>query len=223
MIGELSPLYHNVATLLKPEDLILTRGSWIYFSPLWPGNWKWASGKLFEVFEEPVIVNYPTQKLLPVNDYKDIDLSNATGGLKLYPENESVVYEIMLGIKKGDFITHFYTPSTSNWIYRLGNSTMFPDVTDADKRYLGAKEPEDSPADAPTISIYTIKDGPPFYIRPYVTAGTYESCRYVFHINKCKVREIQPPAPNDTVAVRAHEEKKARARRIAYYSELVGF
>jgi hypothetical protein len=222
VIGEFSPLYHRVATTIDPKNLQLTRGSWVYFSPAWPHTWDWATGKLFEVNEEPIIVEMPVSKILPVNDYKDIDLSNSTDGEDLYPENEGVIYEAFLGMKPGDYITQFYVPA-NKYIYHLGESSMFPDVTDADKRYLGAKNPSDSPWDTPTIALYFIKDGPPFYLRPYVDAGTFEVCSFILRINKCKLTQLMPPDRTDPVGNRAYQEKKAKARRIGYYSELVGF
>lgn len=222
MIGELSPLLHRVATQLRPEDLQLSRGSWVYFSDKWTDIWKWASGNLFEVCEEPIVVNFMESKVLPVYDWKDIDLSNSLSGLKLYPTMEGILYETFLGFKEGDYITQFYVPS-NKYVYQLGESSMFPDVDDASKRWLGAKKPSDSPAETPTIRLHFIKDSPPFYLRPYVIAGTFEQCTFVFSINKCKLKQIHAPAIADTVATKAFEEKKARARRISYHTEMVGF
>lgn len=213
MITELSPLLHKVSTEVKPEDLLLQKESWVYFSPEWPDTWDWASGKLFSVKEEPVVVPYAKSYILPDQDYKDLDLSNATNGLKLYPEDEGVLYQCAIGFKLGNYVTHIYVP-TNRYVYALGESTMYPDVDDADKLYLGAKKPEDSPAGAPTLFLYFIKDSPAFVLRTYVLRGLdYDKVGFDFAINKCKLEEIKNPT----------EDMIRKALRVAYYTELSGF
>lgn len=213
MITQLSPLLHRVTTEVRPEDLLLQKGAWVYFSPLWPDTWKWAKGKVFEVSEEPIIVPYAASYILPGEDYKDLDLSNSTAGLKLYPENEGVLYQCAVGFKPGDYITHIYVPK-EKYVYHLGEATMYPDVTDATKLYLGAKRPSDSPAGAPSLFLYFIKDSPAFYLRPYVLKDlTYEKVTIEFNINKCKLEEIESPTP----------DMIKKARLVAYYTSLVGF
>lgn len=214
MITELSALLSRVSTEVKPEDLLLTKKSWVYFSEKWPDTWRWAKGKLFEVSDEPILVRYPKSYILPGSDYKNLDLSNATAGLKLYPEDQGVLYQCGLGFKPGDYITNIYVPSTSKYVYQLGESTMFPDVTDSDKRYLGAKTPEDSPASGPLVFLYFIKDGPPFYLQPYVLESvTFEKATIEFNINKCRLTEIPNP----------DEEMVRKALRVSYFTELTGF
>lgn len=214
MITELSPLLSRVATEVKQEDLILQKKAWVYFSASWPGTWKWASGKLFEVSEEPILVKYPASFILPASDYKNLDLSNSTNGLKLYPESEGILYQAAVGFKPGDYITNLYVPSTSKYVYQLGDSSMFPAVDNATTRYLGAKRPEDSPAKSPLLFLYFIKGSPPFYLQPYVLESvSYEQVTIEFNINKCKLTEI--PSPD--------EDMVKKARRIAFYTELTGF
>jgi len=191
----------------------LQKGAWVYFSPLWPGTWKWCSGKLFEVHEEPILVTYPVSKILPASDYVDLDLSNAAAGQKLYPEDEGVVYQAAVGFKNGDYMTHIYVPK-DKYIYALAESTQYPDVTDATKKYLGPKWPSDSPHTSPLLFLYFIKDGPALYLRPYVLESvTFEKVTIFFYVNKAKLSEIANPT----------EEMIKRAKRIAYYPELVGF
>jgi len=213
MITQLSSLFKGVSTQVKPEDLFLQKESWVYFSPIWPDTWKWASGKLFRVTDEPLIVPYSKSYILPGEDYKKIDLSNSTAGLKLYPEDEGVLYQCALGFKPGNYITHIYVPS-EKYIYHLGESSMYPDITDADKLYLGAKRPEDSPAGSPLLFLYFIKDAPAFYLWPYVLGGVdFEKVTFEFTINKCKLSEITAPT----------EDQINKALKIPYYSEIVGF
>lgn len=213
MITELSPLLHRVSTQVRPEDLLLQKGAWVYFSPKWPGTWDWCSGKLFEVSEEPVVVPYAASYTLPGGDYKKVDLSNSTAGLKLYPEEQGVLYECAVGFKPGDYVTHIYVPA-EKYVFHLGESTMYPDVTDAARLYLGAKRPGDSPHTAPTLRLYFIKNAPAVYLWPYVLGSvTYEKVTIEFSLNKCKLTQVAGSA----------EEMIKRAKKIAYYSELVGY
>ena len=214
MITELSPLLSRVSTEVKPEDLILSKGRWVYFSDKWPGTWKWAAGKLFQVSEEPILVRYPKSYILPGADYKNIDLSNSDAGLKLYPEDEGVIYQCAVGFKPGDYITNIYVPGTTKYVYHLADATMFPDVTNATTRYLGAKRPQDSPASTPLLFFYFIKDGPAFYLQPYVLESvSFEKVSIEFNVNKCRLTEIPNP----------DEDMISKARRIAFYTELTGF
>lgn len=213
MITQLQQLFASVATQVKPEDLFLQKNSWVYFTKAWPDTWKWATGHLFEVCEEPIIVPYAASYILPASDYKDVDLSNSTSGLKIYPENEGVLYECALGFKPGDYITHIYVPK-EKYVYHLGETSMYPDVTDAAKKYLGAKRPSDSPAGSPLLFLYFIKDGPAMYLRPYVLESVVqEKCSFEFTINKCKLEELPSPS----------EDQIKKARRVEYYTSLVGF
>jgi len=213
MLYQLQQLFASVVTQVKPEDLFLQKESWVYFDKAWPDTWKWASGKLFRVSEEPVIVPYAASYILPGADYKDIDLSNSTAGLKLYPEDTGVLYENAVGIKPGNYITHIYV-STGKYVYHLGESTMYPDVTSATKKYLGAKRPSDSPAGAPLLFLYLIKDAPAFIVRLYVLEGVgFEKVTLEFNINKLRLEEM----PNPT------EDQIRKARKVAYYTSMVGF
>lgn len=214
MITELSPLLSRVSTEIKPEDLLLSKKAWVYFSDKWPGTWKWASGKFFYVSEEPILVRYPASYILPGADYKNVDLSNSTAGLKLYPQEEGVIYQCGVGFGPGDYITGIYVPGATKYVYQLADATMFPDVSNATTRYIGAKRPEDSPASSPLLFLYFIKDGPAFFLQPYVLESvSYEKVVMEFKINKCRLTEIPNP----------DEDMIKKARRIAYYTELTGY
>jgi len=80
MITQLQQLFATVSTQVKPEDLFLQKDSLVYFTTAWPDTWKWCSGKLFRVKDEPIIVPYSASYILPSGDYKDIDLSNSAAG-----------------------------------------------------------------------------------------------------------------------------------------------
>jgi hypothetical protein len=215
MLSNLSPLLARVNTYVKPEDLLLQKGSWVNFSNLF--TQPWAKGNLFEVAEEPVLVRYARSYTLPASDWKDLDLSNATNGLNLYPGDEDVLYQIAIGFKPGEYLTHVYIPKDKP-IYRLGESSMYP-VTDsgstdyATLKYLGAYNPGDSPYDSPLLFLYAIKDVTAFYLRPLILEGVdYDKVTIGFYINKCKLKEIEKPS----------KEQLERAKRIEYYTEMTG-
>ncbi|MEM1524813.1 MAG: hypothetical protein QW618_01595 [Nitrososphaerales archaeon] len=213
MIVQLSPVIHRVATFAKPEDLMLTKGSWVRFTEAWPDTYKWARGKVFVVEHEPIIVPYEASYILPGNDYKDIDLSNAAGGLKLYPESEGVLYEALVGFKPGKYLVHTYIPK-DKYVYSLAEASMFPNVLDPLLKYLGAKTYEDSPHTSPLLKLYFIKDMPAFIFRMYVLEGVdFEKCTIKFQINKCQLREIPSPTA----------EQREKALLLRYYTELTGF
>ena len=218
MLSHLSPLYRGVDTYAKPEDLLLQKGSWVRFSENFPDTQKWASGNLYEVEEEPVLVRYARSYTLPKSDWKDICLDNSTNGLKLYPEKEGVLYQIAIGFKLGEYVTHIYIPK-EKYVYRLGESSMYP-VTDsgstnyATHKYLGAYNPEDSPFDSPLLFMYVIKDISAFYLRPLILEGVdFDKVTIGFYINKCKLNQIETPS----------KEQTGRAMRIEYYEQLTGF
>lgn len=212
MLKHLSQLLANVATTVRPQDLLLTRGSWVYFTN--KHKKKWASGKLFEVNKEPILVNYPVSYVLPGDDYKEIDLSNATNGLNLYPEEEKTLYEIGVGFKDGEYIVHIWIPTTDSYIYRLNESTMYPAITNATLKYLGAFNPETSPAKMPLLYFYVIKDIEAFHLTPYVLELVdFEKVTIEFKINKCKLAEIIDPT----------DEQIAASLQIPYYEQLRGW
>jgi len=213
MITQLTPLFAKASTSVKPQDFFLQKGSWVRFSKEFPDTHKWARGKTFVVHQEPIIVPYENSYILPGADYKDVDLSNSTAGLKLYPENEQVLYQIALGFKKGDYLMHIYIPS-GRYIYSLGYSSMYPDVSSASNLYLGAKTSTESSPEFPLLHIYAIKNMAAYILRHYVTGGVdFEKCSVKFYINKCELREIVTPTT----------EQEDKALLIRYYTELTGF
>jgi len=226
MIVETSPAFASVATSVRPEDLLLRQNSWVKFTGAWPDNHDWATdrvldqithkttriGKVFTV-TQAVLVPVPYSYLLPGSDYKKLDLSNSSSGLKLYPEDELVIYEIAVGMKKGDYILHIYIP-TNKYVFALADSTMSPDVTDDDYRFVGARQPSDSPADHPLLKMYAIKDMAAFQLWLYALKSVaYEQATLQFYVNKCRLSEILNPLP----------EQRQKAMTIEYFTEMTGF
>lgn len=214
MISQLSPTLHRASVELRPQDLLLQKGSWVRFSTGFPSTHKWAKGKTFEVSLDPVVVPYELSYIIPEDDYKDVDLSNSTAGEKLYPENEGVLYQIAMGFKPGDYLTHVYIPK-DKYIYKLGDSSMYPDTAHVKKRYLGAKTNKESPDTAPLLNLYAIKDMDAFFLRFYVIddAVAFEKCTAQLFINKCKLLELEEPTP----------EQEQKAQLIPWYEELTGY
>lgn len=212
MIVSLSPSLARTSTYLKLQDFLLVEGSWVKFTNNWPDTYEWAKGNCFEVIEAQ-LVKYPDSYILPGGDYKDVDLSNADSGIKLYPADENVLYEIALGLKPGDYFIILYVPKDL-YVHALGEKSMYPIITDADKKYLGAKYPEDSPHTSPLIKLYAIKDGPAWYIRQYVDGGVdFDKVSIEYNVNKCKLKLI--PAPT--------EQQLREALEIDWHTEIRGF
>lgn len=227
MISQLSPTLHSIATQIDPKDLLLTRNAWVKFTNSWPDSpSKWATGRLFRVYSDPILVQYPVTRLVVKDNYIDLDLSNATNGLNLYPENEYILYQIAVGMSSGDYEMITYVPA-DKYAFRLGQSSMFPSLTSATLVHLGSHSPADSPVDSPLFYLYVVKDAPEFIQRLIVSTGVeYEKMTLKFFINKCQLREIerpkQPESANDPSWIEFHRMED-RAMLLNYYTDMSGF
>ncbi len=232
MISELSPAFAKVSVQAKPEDLFLKKDSWVQFSKAWPSEQGWASGNLFRVVNNPVVVTFPMSYVLPGGDYTDVNLANLPSGftttvLNLYPSKQGVVYQAGVGIKKGDFFIQVGIPAAQNYVYRLGQSFMYPLITDANLKYLGEKTYRDSPDDAPLLFFYFLYNQPYFFLRIYALEGKdFEKCSIVFYINKCDLGLIPPPplvanpTPQQTAALQNYQRMQREATLVPWYEEL---
>lgn len=136
---------------------------YLYFPPSWPSNLSWLSGKYFQI-TKTVIVNYPFDRTIPGDDQIFLNLSNnvtsASGiyGLNLYPSasDQETAYEILVGMKPGNFQIGLYIPGTGDYLLSLGASGMRPDLTDVDLRNLGTIQPEDSPFEDPLLKLWAV-------------------------------------------------------------------
>ncbi|MBA7682053.1 hypothetical protein ES703_90399 [subsurface metagenome] len=169
----------------------------LYFTEAFSAH-PWCKGKYWEI-KETVLVSYDKGYILPGEDYKNLDLSNATDGLKLYPESEGVVYETLIGLKPGNYQIGLYIPGVNDYLLALGDTSMYPDITDDDLKYLAAITPEDSPYNNPLLKIWAIKDMAAWILRTYilegcgVTAGAFEKAILGFRIAKHRLEEISKP------------------------------
>jgi hypothetical protein len=220
MLTQLSPAMARVAVQARPQDLFLQKGSWVHFSNVWPGGeHEWATGKIFVVKDETIVVTFPVSYIVPENDYIDIDLTTAgttfsKTQLALYPTKKGVLYQAGLGIKKGNFFVQLGIPAAQQYVYKLGQSFMYPNLADTNLKFLGKKDASDSPENTPLFFLYFINNQPHMFLRLYADFGQdFEKCGLVFYVNKCNLQLAQNPTP----------AMIASATRVPYYSELVEY
>ena len=203
---ELKPMPE--ATVSPGVPKLLQEGYYVRFTDQWPLTLPHVKGKFFQV-EKTNQVPYDITRIIPGGNYTDIDLSNATGGENIYPENTKTLYETILGFKPGNYLVHFYIPA-GEYVHRLEQAGMVPNVASATLRYLGARKPEDSPYDDKRIFMYSVKDLEPLILRLLVDNGVaWEKMILGIVVNKCYLKQITPTA-----------EQLARAKKIDYYTEL---
>ncbi|GAJ03045.1 unnamed protein product, partial [marine sediment metagenome] len=172
----------------------------LYFTEAWPDPHKWAKNKYWEI-KETAPVSYDKGYILPGDDLvtagistKNLDLSNATNGLKLYPESEGVAYEILIGLKPGNYQIGLYIPGVNDYLLALGDTSMYPDLTDDERKYLAAITPEDSPYANPLLKLWFIKDMAAWILKLYVLEGVeFEKCILGFRVAKHRLAEISKP------------------------------
>lgn len=203
---ELKPMPEATVTPGVPK--LLQEGFFVRFTDQWPLTLPHVKGKFFQV-EKTNQVPYDITRIIPGGNYTDVDLSNATGGENIYPENTKTLYETILGFKPGNYLVHFYIPA-GEYVHRLEQAGMVPNVASATLRYLGARKPEDSPYDDKRIFTYSVKDLEPLILRLLVDNGVlWEKMVLGLVVNKCYLKQITPTA-----------EQLARAKKIDYYTEL---
>jgi len=203
---ELKP--QPLATVSPPIPKLLQEGYYVRFTDQWPLTLPHVKGKTFQI-EKTNQVPYDITRIIPGGNYCDVDMSNATGGENIYPENTKTLYETILGFKPGNYLVHFYIPA-GEYVHRLEQAGMVPNVASATLRYLGARKPEDSPYDDKRIFTYSVKDLEPLLLRVLVDNGVaFEKIVLGLVVNKCYLKQITPTA-----------ERLARAKKIDYYTEL---
>ena len=190
---------------------LLQEGYLVYFTGGWPSTHDAIREKLFRI-EACNQVPYPRSYIIPTGDYRDVDFSNGSGTYQesMYPENQNTLYEVLLGFAPGAFVSHWEIPSGKS-VHQLEWAQMYPDVTDVDKRYLGARRAEDSPYEDPRIKLYFVKDLAPLIMKLYCLPGVdYEKIMVSITVNKCDMRHIESPT----------DEQRLKAKVIRYYDEL---
>lgn len=179
--------------LRKPGDII-------GFSDKWPDALSHVRGKNFKI-QKTAQIPYALDWKLPGDYYLDVDISNATSGKEnLYPETEDVMYELLLGFKPFNGFIQFYFPAEVV-VSRLDYVDMLPVISDSKKRYIGAIEPKDSPADDPRLKLYLVYKLDPLILRIYINPSEeYEKPIWVMTFNKCKLEKTtEVPKPADII------------------------
>ena len=175
-----------------------TVGQNLYFTPAWEPH-AWARDKYFRITES-VLVPWDRGFIIPGNDHKDLDLSNARDGLLLYPEAEKIVYEILIGLKPGNYQVGLYIPGVMDYLLALADVVAYPDLTDPVKRYLAVITPEDSPYHNPLLKIWAITNMAKWILKVYVRLGVdYEKCIIGFRVAKHRLTEIPPAEVYTTI------------------------
>lgn len=201
-------------SVVTPPKL-LQEGYLVHFPGDWPSTFTAIREKTFRVNAVNTF-GYDLPYILPESasgtKYRDVDFSNGDGTYQesLYPEKYETLIEVLLGFKPGNFISHWLIPAGKH-VHQLEYAQMYPVITDAKKKYLGAKQPKDSPYDDPRIKLYFVKDLAPLIMRLLVLEGVdYEKIVCGLTINKCLLEEIAQPT----------EEQKLKAKLIRYYEYL---
>ena len=182
----------------------------LYFTPEWAKRgYEWCGGKYFEIVRS-ITVPYSRTAIIPADDYIDFNLSNvddrgAVKGVKLYPEAQGRVHEILIGFKPGNYLIIPGIPSGKEFLLALSDTTMYPDIADADRKYM-AFQPEDSPEEDPNINLWAIKDYDAWTLRCYVLDGVgHEKITVSFKVVKHEVKELVKP-PETFTEVKHHSE-----------------
>ncbi len=177
---------------IQPQVKITIPDWWLRFSDGWPDDLAFVKGKTFRVSKEQT-VKYPLPLILPEGNYFDIDPSDEDTGQKLYPYQQDIVYEVLIGMRPGNYMLQFYYPANDP-IFRLDYATMLPNLTDPSLKYLGALRPGDSPSGEETIKIYFVYRMKPFYVRVIADDGVaYEKCVIDFTFNRLALQQAVPP------------------------------
>ncbi|MBA7643559.1 hypothetical protein ES703_51290 [subsurface metagenome] len=204
---ELRPMPEATVTPGVPK--LLQERHFVRFTDEWPNQLNHVKGKLFQI-EKTNQVPYDLSYIIPTADYIDVDISNSAAGEKIYPENVKTLYETLIGFKPGNYLVHFYIPA-GEYMNRLEQTGMVPDVSSTTRKYLGARKPEDSPYDDKRIFSYSVKDLEPLILRTYVDTGIdYEKVVIGLLVNKCYLKQIPSPTT----------EQMRLAKVIQYYTEL---
>ena len=193
------------ATLPK----LLQKGFFVKFTNEWPDTLPNVKGKFFRIARTNE-VNHDIPYILPSGNYRDVDFSNQVGGLNLYPENTRSLFEVALGFKPGNYQVQFYIPA-GEFVNRLEQAGMVPNLANVAQKYLGAFKPEDSPYEDKRILLYFVKDLEPLILRTFVDTGCdFDKAVFGITVNKCYLEEMKTPT----------QEQLARAKEILYYSQL---
>lgn len=190
---------------------LLQEGYLVHFPGDWPSTFTHIREKYFRIMAT-VPIPYDLSYIIPTGDYRDVDFSNGSGTFQesIYPIQFETLEEILVGFKPGNFV-HIWEIPAGKTVDNLEYASMYNDITDAERLFLGAHQPKDSPYDDPRIKFYLVKDLAPLIMKLYVLAGVdYEKIVLGLTINKCLMEEV--PSPSDA--------DKLKSKVIRYYDYL---
>jgi hypothetical protein len=175
----------------RPKILLVHH--WVEFSNKFPDGLSHVKGKKFSI-EAQQQVSYELSHTIKEGCYYDINLSNEDAGEKLYPNDTQNLYEMLIGLKEGNYYLMPYFPANYP-VYRLDYATMSPLVSDSKLKYLGTIKPYESPPGNETLKLYLMYKLTPIILRVCVDEGVgYEKCTLEILINRCLMKEGTPPA-----------------------------
>jgi hypothetical protein len=181
---------------VTPVSKILLPDYWVRFSNKFPDTLDHVRGKTARIAKQQQVPFLVTKKIKE-GCYIDVDLSNESSGQKLYPNVAENLYEVLIGFKEGNYLTHIFFPSDFP-IYQLDYPGMTPSVASSTLKYLGAVKPTDSPVENPTFRLYFVYKLKPIILRLLADDGVAdEKVTLELMINRCQMSFEQLP-PNIT-------------------------
>ncbi|MCD6407235.1 hypothetical protein J7L81_05135 [Candidatus Aerophobetes bacterium] len=183
---------------LSFEPLVNT-GMYVYFKGGWGETGK--GEKVYRVRSVQRFSRYAS-KIIKRWSYDDFDLSNASGGLGMYPENMLSMYELAIGMK-GDTLLYVRLPST-RYFNMLEKSGFEPAEDLSENKYVGPYTKADIPFDAnpPVLRIVTVKNLDTIVLRAYADSFEDEKTVLRFVVNRCRLEEIKDA---DAIKAKASE------------------
>lgn len=186
---------------------LLREGQWIQFVGGWPEA---KDNKWFRV-DRAQQLRFDVPRIVLSGASIDLDFSVPAGGgvgntnLSLIPQKVETVYEMLLGLKGLPLIYPMYNNS---YYLKLEATSVVPDTGDANLRYLGNYDEDDSPLEAPRLREHVVKDQQPPVLRLYNDGFVDEPVVLRFIINKLYV----------TLAPAMSEEMRQRGRIVRYHT-----
>jgi hypothetical protein len=187
----------------KAQTRILIPEYWVKFSDKFPDSLKFVKGKTMRVTKQQQ-VTYELSYILKEACYYDLNISNEDSGAKLYPNSDDIIYEMIIGLKPGNYYIIPYFPADQP-IYKLDYADMTPLVNSSSLKYIGTVRPADSPyllddPDNPAnawslanLKLYLVNTLKPVILRIVADDGVaYEKCTLEFLINRCLMQEGTP-------------------------------
>lgn len=175
--------------LLTEIPSLLRPGYVVRFSASWEKEW---ASKWFRVLRTQQI-KFDVPRIVDAAGTLDLDFSAPAGGgvgntnISLLPESSKSIYEIVIGLKG---LIAVYPRYNNSYFLKLEATGVLPDVTDANLRWLGFFDQDDSPFAQSRLREYTVKDQTPPVLRLYNQHGQTEKLVLRFICNRCRVEEV---------------------------------